>query len=109
MQHKITKKIGYPCMEALVKNQGASWNTDKWRGNISELFGKKALKARKKYETGLAKEIEEYCGYLDFLKGIVENDYLESRWFGLEVFLSELDDLFINCIDPLKITKGSCI
>ena len=111
MQHKIPEKIGYPSMEAFQTRWSRIKERLGTRINDVEIFlnylGKKASKARKKYETGLAEEIEKYCGYVKFLKNIIKDYYLESRWFGLEVFLSELDDLFINCIDPLKISLNT--
>ena len=52
-------------------------------------------------------EIEEARGHLKFLKDIFKNDYLTGRSFGLEVFLNELDDLFSNSIDSLKISMDT--
>jgi len=112
MQHKIPEKIGYPlCMEAFQTRWSRIQERLGTRINDVEVFVEYLeIQALKAYELKLimiAEEIEKYRGYLEFLKNIIKDYYLESRWFGLEVFLSELDDLFINCIDPLKISLNT--
>lgn len=72
--------------------------------DLFEKYLKNEYKNIKKFlSTRISKQIKDFLQNLIFLTGIFPY-YPSKKCFGVEVFLSELDDLFTKWIYPLKIS-----